>query len=278
MRRLPLPTINARNAAEACALSIRDEAVKARLISATPLVEAAESAYLAMGAAQSLFSIAQTTDLGALSSADMKNVYGRTFVRSVAARPMYDAIKSAPANDICPICTQRTVSTLDHYLPQAGHAALTIVPANLIPACAECNKAKLDFQPRQAAEQTIHPYFDDFDDATWLSANLIEDSPPSLQFGVVAPAAWPTVKVDRVLRHFATFRLGSLYASHAGEELLNLRFSLDRVAQRGTSEEVTAFIVDLAQGARAANHNSWKAAMYDALSRSRWFCEGGFAA
>jgi hypothetical protein len=81
-----------------------------------------------------------------------------------------------------------------------------------------------------------------------------------------------------VKHHFATFNLGPLYASHAGEELTNLRYSFDILATSAGADAVKSFLQSLAAGARAANANSWKSAMYDALMSDEWFWTGGFAA
>ncbi|WP_292420263.1 hypothetical protein [Mesorhizobium sp.] len=189
---------------------------------------------------------------------------------------MYDALKAAPKNDVCPLCGQRTVSTLDHYLAQTLHPTLIVVPINLVPACAECNKNKLDYQPESEVEQGFHPYFENFDDDQWLYANVVEGSPAAIRFFVSAPPGWSATKASRAIRHFERFRLAGLYASHAGVELNNIRFSLERIAERGSLEDVRLFLLDRAESARRAYLNSWQTATYQALARSDWFCDGGF--
>jgi hypothetical protein len=139
-------------------------------------------------------------------------------------------IKKLPANDICPMCGQRTVGTLDHYLAQSLHPALVVTPANLLPSCGDCNKAKLDAQPRAVIEQTLHPYFDDADDGVWLYANVEEGTPTALLFYPDPPTVWPETKQARVRLHFRTFGLGALYASHSAVELNNIRYGLQRIA------------------------------------------------
>jgi hypothetical protein len=207
----------------------------------------------------------------------MKRVYARTFVKSAGTRPMYDGLKGAPQNDICPLCGQRTVSTLDHYLAQSFHANLTVVPLNLVPACAECNKNKLDHQPADASQQCFHPYYDNFDDGKWLEAEVVQSSPAALRFHVTYPPEWPALKVQRAQHHFAALKLGSLYASHAGVELTNMSYSLTKIAQRGGPADIRAFLEDRAESARHAAQNSWQTATFEALAASDWFCTGGFA-
>lgn len=222
-----------------------------------------------------LFSI-PGSDVPHMSKAQMTRVYSGTFVKSKVTRGMYDLLKSAPPNDMCPLCAQRPVSTLDHYLAQALHPALTVVPLNLVPACAECNKLKLDYQPSSEAQQSFHPYFDDFDDAQWLVAEVIETSPAVVRFWVTAPAGWSTTKVSRAVRHFEAFGLGKLYTSHAGVEISNIRFSLDRIAVKGTPNDVRMDLLGRAESARHSQLNAWQTATYQALAASDWFCAGGF--
>ncbi|WP_430415299.1 hypothetical protein [Parasphingorhabdus sp.] len=279
MQSLNPPTLNVQTTLNACISSIQDEGLKASLTAISLDLIAAETSYITCGQAMSLFSIPQTPDVSAVVSGDtMRRVYSGTFVKSVPTRPMYDAIKFAPANDICPLCSQRTVSTLDHYLSQSRHAALTIIPANLVPACAECNKVKLNHQPANETDQSFHPYFDDCNDARWLMADVIEEHPAALFFRVQSPANWSATKFARTARHFNAFKLASLYASHAAVEITNIRYALGRIDERGGAMDIQVFLSEQAESARLVHQNSWRAATYEALAQSNWFCDGGYAA
>lgn len=166
MRSLPNPTFNVEDVLSACISSIRDPILAAELGLVLTAIRQAESDYRVRGRSMTLYAILPSRDIiGILTKTAMMRVYSGTFVRSSRTRHLYDALKAAPQYGICPLCSQRTVSTIDHYLPQTVHANLIVVPLNLVPACAECNKGKLDFQPTCEAEQGFHPYFDNFDDA-----------------------------------------------------------------------------------------------------------------
>lgn len=278
MRSLSCPPITARAVMQACISSIQDPVIKAGLGAVAATVTLAEADYLMRGHGMTLYSIPQSPNVGGIvSGATMMRVYGGTFVKSAGTRPIYDALKSAPQNDICPLCSQRTVSTLDHYLAQSRHANLTIVPINLVPACAECNKSKLDRQPADEIDQSFHPYFDNYDDGRWLAAEVVEGAPAALRFRVVHPAGWSATKFHRAERHFTAFKLAPLYASHAGVELTNIHYSLFRIAARGDANDIRSFLVDRAESARAAHLNSWQTATCEALAASDWFCGGGYA-
>jgi hypothetical protein len=278
MRSLPKPSHTARSTLELCADNVRDKDFADRLRSVAPEIEAAEVHYKENGAKASLFTIPETTTVGgSVTLEEMKILYKGTLSRKTSnARHIYDTIKTAPKNNICPLCGQRVVSTLDHYLPQSKHPALAITPVNLIPSCAECNKVKLNMQPKSAYEQTLHPYFDDYEDEVWLVANLTESRPPALVFSANPSSTWDDVKQARVLTHFRTFELGSLYSTHAAVELLNMRYGLMQVVDRGGANSLRDYLMERAKSCRDIAKNSWQAAMYEALGKSDWFCEEGY--
>jgi 5-methylcytosine-specific restriction endonuclease McrA len=112
---------------------------------------------------------------GQVSTREMASLYDRRFARKGSAgRPIYDAIFAAAPR--CPLCGHGTVSTLDHHLPKAHYPALAVAPLNLVPACADCNKNKIDITPMAGADGTIHPYFDDIEDDLWLVAEVLVES------------------------------------------------------------------------------------------------------
>ncbi len=276
MRHLIRPAFAARDILQLCIASIQNHDLTDRLALIADKVEAAEATYVQHGDEGTFFLIPQTPGVGGVTVEEMKRVYKGTFSKSSRTRNIYDTIKKLPTNDICPMCGQRTVGSLDHYLAQSLHSALVVTPANLIPACNDCNKAKLDAQPMSIEEQTLHPYFDNVDDGVWLCAAVEETNPASLRFFPNPPVNWPAVKRARVLNHFRTFGLGSLYASHSGVELTNIRYGLQRIAVRGSTADIQAELLKRAESARAAQVNSWQTAMYRALTESVWFCAGGF--
>ncbi|WP_421359699.1 HNH endonuclease [Agrobacterium rosae] len=237
----------------------------------------AEALYISSGESAELYSIAPTDGIsGHVSTIEMERVYKRTFVRSARTRQIYADLRSAPENDICPLCSQRTVSQLDHYLPQSAHPTLTVTPMNLVPACAECNKTKLAQEAADASCQTFHPYFEDADDARWLYAEVLEVAPAALVFSARPPEVWDEVKRDRINSHFKTYELGELYASHAAVELGDIRFGLQQMAQDSSVERISQHLREAALSRAMAHENSWRRATYEALADSDWYCRGGF--
>lgn len=277
MRRLLRPTITTRQTFDLCIESIRNVDLCYRLKLCAATLEAAETNYVSHAEQATLYTISGSIGVaGHVSTVEMERVYANTFVKSVRTRNLYDSIKKLPENDVCPLCGQRTVFTLDHYLPQTFHPALVVTPANLLPSCSECNKLKLAFQAQEAGAQTLHPYFDYIDDERWLFATVQESSPAALVFYPCPPKAWDPIMKQRIDSHFKTFGLSALYASHSAVELNNIRYGLQRMTERNSPKAISQHLREKAESCSKAYPNSWQRATYEALADSEWFCSGGF--
>ena len=279
MKTLPEPDFNVHEVLDSCTAGLRDRGLALRLVGVLPTLAAAEQDYLALGPGARLFEIATSDDVaGSVSSAEMSTLYKGTLSRQGSrARRLYDRLKTAAPNDICPLCGQRVVKTLDHYLPKASYPTYALTPLNLVPACSDCNKSKLDRQPADASDQTLHPYFDDVDGVSWLVAEIRESSPPAAVFSVHPPANIDATTVARLRVHFETFGLGELYAAQAGSEMVSIRFALAEAAAARGVEGVQALLAHQARTRTLAARNSWVAALYTALAESVWFCSEGYA-
>lgn len=277
MRRVTPPAFIAKDVLLLCTENVQSRALQIRLAAAASTVEAADIDYRAKGPLAQLHLIASTPGVGEwVDGPEMERLYTGTLARrGSAARHVYDTIKTSARHNICPACGQRIVTTLDHYLPKTSHPAFAVAPYNLLPCCGECNKVKLDHVPSDAGHQTLHPYFDDVDDAIWLDASVAMTSPPTVLFTVNDPPGWEALKRERVRHHFEIFQLGPLYAAHAGEEIENLRYQLQQLHLSGGAAAVRDHLLEQERTRRAVNRNSWQAAMYAALAASAWFCEAG---
>jgi hypothetical protein len=243
----------------------------------SPLVALAGSRFDTYASLKELHLLARELNVGGtVTIEEMKELYASTMSsRSGTARRVYDGIVNGAPNRTCPLCGVGTVSSLDHHLPQSKYPEYILVPANLIPACADCNKAKFTKFPKQANQQTIHPYFDDYTQETWLYAEVVEMSPPALRFRTEAPTHWAPVDRQRVERHFEVFKLGKLFTSNAGNELGAIRSHLVR-RLNGDGTAIRLHLEEQAASCRAAYLNSWRTATYEALSSNPWFVLEGF--
>jgi len=279
MRKIAPPVLNVSAALDAC-LPHKAEEFQLRLEGVRHNLVAAEVDYLERGPASSLFEIEEADNVGGvITGAEMEALYTGTFSRKgTQSRDLYDKLKQGAPHGICPLCGAQQVKTLDHYLAKSKHASFTVTPANLLPCCSDCNKAKHTDQADAEGEQHLHPYFDEVDDAEWLFATVVQTSPPTLLFFTNPPAHWPAPKRQRVGLHFKNLEHGALFASLSSDKLPSMRKRLRGLLATGGMEAVRAHLAEDLDGHREERRNSWQIAMYAALVASDWYCGGGFDA
>ena len=276
MRKITLPTHMVRPTLNVCTSRIDDADFKARVESTADTLEAGETAYSAQANRQSLHILDGHDHVGLLTRDEMVSLYDdRLSKMGHPAREIYDSLRAAAKFNICPLCGQRQVASLDHYLPKSSHPLFAITPINLVPCCSDCNKAKLAEVAQDAASQTFHPYFDDFDDGIWLVARVVEENPPAVLFSVASPVDWDDIKRKRAKHHFSLLGLAELYGSNAAQELAQISGSLKELQETSSPNEVHTHLERQSSSRREGNRNSWQAAMYAALANSEWFWQGG---
>ena len=278
MKRLSPPPFSAVQTVEACASGITIPERARILRAALPVIELSEAQYRELGAAGQLYRITESDDVTPELNAQLMGViYKSHFARSGSpSRPLYEQIRMAPEHGICPLCGQRIVATVDHYLPQTRHPKLNITPLNLVPACSDCNKRKLAKSPGSAEEQSLHPYFDNLGNDRWLVVSVQPSSPPTILFSIRPSPAWSAVLSARVVNHFGLMGLGELYAAQAASELADISYSLEEVGSASGLVGVRAHLDTQFRSRFARDANSWKTALYEGLRDSEWFCVEGY--
>lgn len=277
MKRLPIPAFDVRDAVEQCAAGISIAERSQALLGALPNFLAAEAAYKALAPAGQLFQIPASDQVTPqLSTELMATIYKSHFMRAGSpSRAMYEAIRFAPPFGLCPMCGQRIVASVDHYLPQSRHPVFNLTPANLVPACSDCNKGKLAKFAQTAEEQTLHPYFDDLGTERWLVVDVQESAPLSIGYRVRPPSGWTPVLTSRVQHHLKVMGLRELYAAQAASEIADISFNLGELANAGGPALVRTHLHGEFVSRHARDPNSWKTALYEGLWRSDWFCDQG---
>lgn len=278
MRSIAKPSDDPKDVYLTCINRVEDPGLKNRLESIADNVRDAAVEYDRNATDGSLYRLDEHDNVaGVVTKKEMEKVYtSRMAKKGTPGRPIYDKLKASAPYGICPLCGQRTVSTLDHYLPKANFPTMVVLPYNLIPACSDCNKAKLDEVPQTAETQTLHPYYDNVTNEQWLYAEVIQTTPASMRFFVNAPAVWDDILKARAQHHFVIFDLGYLYASQAASMLADIRGQLISLFNRGGEVAVREHLNEAASSRRENHINSWQTAMYQALANSDWFCSGGF--
>jgi hypothetical protein len=273
---LPKPSFKLANVVQACLPSVKPPR-NTVICDGLASLNNNESEYLQRGEKGSLFQIPAPGE-NSLSEPEkaMRWLYENKFsAKSGPARDFYDQIISSTTNNVCPLCAQRDVSTIDHYLPKGAYPGFAITPINLIPACKDCNYTKLDDHADKQEHQTFHPYFDNFDDKEWLMATVSHQNGFIIQYSVALTTNWNKVTEARLRLHFDKFELGKLYASNAMREVVGICDLLNRLADHAGSDGVQQELQTRACSWRKAARNSWQKAMYSALAASDWFCSGG---
>jgi hypothetical protein len=275
MKSIPLPKISVQTVATACSQSITDLSLSQRLVGVIPTLVKAEADYVTSGKAGTLYKTKKSAAIsGVVSASEMSRVYKGTFSRkgSIVRSTYYDYLKLQSPHGICPSCSQRVVSTLDHYLPKSKHPLYSITPANLVPSCSDCNKTKSSKQAKSADQQTLHPYFDDVEGEIWLKAQVVTGSPPGLIFFADPPASWTSVKAGRVRAHFGELQLAELYVANGGRLISDIGHRLNRLFDEAGGVAVKNHLEEEAISRLKKAKNSWQIASYLALSQSAYFC------
>jgi 5-methylcytosine-specific restriction endonuclease McrA len=240
-------------------------------------VETAAGEYDAKATAGQLHSMPQSGQCGSVPAKELLKTYNSRMAHPEApGRHIYDELFIVPQRR-CPLCGQRDVSTLDHYLPESKYSLLVVTPANLVPVCKDCNFKKRAVFPTSAETQTIHPYYDDFNDATWVRAKLIDANPLGVIFEAIYPHGWNQTKYARARYHFETLELGDLYSDHAVGELVEIKHRIADLYEAGGKQAVSDDLAVTASSITSVYRNSWRGALYVAAANTDWFCDGGFA-
>jgi hypothetical protein len=276
MRKLEPPQFTALEVFQLCNSVMNDNEAQQRMRDAEPRIVECDETFRVAAEGKQLYTLDKDQFLIAnVAAEEMKKAYTQRMARSKSVgRPVYDKLKAA--SSICPLCDVGIVSTLDHHLPKSGYPALALNPMNLVPACADCNKKKLDRAPSTAEEEGFHPYYDDLDDEHWLKARIEPQGMGVVRFYVDAPDVWESSQAARVKFYFDQLNLGYLYSANAAAQMSDIRHHLIKLLDSVGAGEVRAYLRDEELTRSRSRLNSWQLATYAALADSDWYCAGGF--
>jgi hypothetical protein len=251
----------------------RNPELRSALLALSERIGERATKYLQLAAREELFRLV-AEDLDDVTKENLCSVYDRVLVRG-KGRPIYDRLKAGAKFRRCPLCGARDVKTLDHYLSQSEFPELAVFPANLVPSCSDCNKIKQAHTPRGHADQTFHPYFDDWGTHRILQATIDVSNTVIVSFSIEQVAGVPAVRTARARRHFELLGLGSLYAGNAAVELVECKDTFRRNFAVG-AKILRSELRHTARSRQRGNLNAWRAALYWGLAASDDFCNGGF--
>lgn len=281
MRRLALPTIDFSTALATSIEGIGDAAVRASYQAQIADPATIEAEYISHARGATLFSLPRMPDgeedpvvHGTLRKSHFTKLYTQYFVPDTKpGRNLYNELKAA-AKGKCPLCGDiGQAYTLDHYVPKANFPLYSVMPANLIPCCRDCNSEKLNAFAEVSDLQTLHPYFDDpkYFTQRWISARVIPGDPPILEFYVSPPAGWLAAEASRATAHFSEYRLGMRFGVEAAAEIA------DVIGERNTTLSDLSpadFAKHLQEKTDTSKKpiNHWYRVMLAGLAADAWFC------
>jgi hypothetical protein len=273
MYHLPLPEVQIAELYPNCANRTDNPQLREALLLEGARVLQRSNIYDQMAQVSTLHEIAQENAVH-VTNAELGNLYERTLVNG-GERPTYLAIRGTGLFGRCPLCAQRDVGTLDHYLPKTSFPEFAVLPMNLVPCCFDCNHAKQGHTPVTISDQMFHPYFDDWNDLELIRATIEVGETVYAEFSVNVDVL-PPVVADRAAEHFETLGLAALYSGHASVELVQRRASFQLTFQNGGPEALQAELLRESQSRRIPFPNAWQPVLYQALANSGEFVNGGF--
>ncbi|WP_170976739.1 HNH endonuclease [Massilia sp. HP4] len=213
--------------------------------------------------------------LGTATKGDFVAQYDTGMVGSAAAgRQHYDRIRALALFNKCPYCGIGDVATLDHYLSKSRYPVYSVMSANLIPCCSDCNKVKGGGVISEGS-QTLHPYFEKpiIDQTSWLVASVSEKHPRIAKFRVDIPVHWPADLARRTINHFEELELARRYSIQAAVELGSTSEYLMDLTEFDSRRSHLRRMARVEDG---IHRNSWKAALYRELAHLDWYALEGY--
>lgn len=281
MKRLSKPNLDVEVVYATCVRGISDEIAVTRFNAAAHDIALLAGRYDSLASTNSLHLFpanergqSDQVAVGGLTKGDLISLYNDRMVRrSAPARQLYDQLLIAPLGK-CPYCGFGHVSTLDHFLSKAHYPGFAVLPTNLVPCCGDCNGGKVA-AVLTAKNQIPHPYYEipAIETDAWLFARIEESTPARAQYSVVIPTSWSNELASRVQNYFRDLKLASRFAVEAASEIVALS---DLLAPLDSAELVRERLHQDAVIERKNRTNTWKAALYEALADSAWYCEGGW--
>ena len=276
MKALPLPGIASTSVFSLCLSGTTDGDLHARLSAIAPRQASTAGVYDTNARNERLDLMQRVTGVGDVDKEELKALYSHMNATRGTARAVYDEIRNSAPNRKCPLCGVGTVAVLDHHLPKSKYPDLAILPANLVPVCHFCNDTKGARYPRNASQQTLHPYYDArLLMSRWVRATISVGSPVVVTYFAAPPSTWTNIDKKRVQRHFEICGIGTVFSSNANDELSLIKHRLLALSQRGGSAAVVAHLVEQA-AIYATRPNCWQLSMYEVLASDCWFVGGGF--
>ena len=278
MRKMRKPENNVSEIVTDCTSNYRDSNLRDRHLSNISFIEDYTTNFENQMSLSGVHTIAPHDNVnGAVSKDEMVKLYTNKFSKlKEPGRKHYDKIIVSEPSGKCPICSVRSVTTIDHFMGKSAYPTLAVSPVNLIPTCRDCNIDKGE-QPFLSSENVhLHPYFDDIDDVIWMTveiSNVSDDAIATYSVVKTKPEKWDKLLFERVRNHFVLFKLHKLYSLQAADEISGVKYKLQKIKAKVGITGLYQDMQDTLCSYEKISLNHWKAALYRGILESRWFME-----
>lgn len=286
MRKMTLPPHQALDVLALCVADVDDHAAHAHYVANQAHIENAIPIYDAASLTATWFTLPSAAYgnndaivAGTITKRQLMDLYSVDMVKGTGpCRKTYDEML-VRANGKCPYCGGLgVVYSLDHYLPKARFPLYSVLPANLVPSCSDCNKGKSSSFATTVGQQTIHPYYDHtrFFSERWIVAYISRSNPPTASFHCAPPPGWSDSDKQRVHTHFKDHKLAYRFGVVSGSELTKIMDFRKRSLKGLSSEAFKDFLLD---GANTSDYdlNGWNRSLHAALAATDWFLTADFS-
>lgn len=79
-------------------------------------------------------------------------------------------------------------------------------------------------------------------------------------------------QLSSLILQSAKFKLAELYSLHSTDEIIGQMDYWEGIEE----EELKKLFIDQFESRKRKGNNSWEVALYEGLSKSSWFCAGGY--
>lgn len=278
MKHIKKTEITTESVLKACVSNLTNDEVKNELLENVAIFKKNDELFEQKIISIELHTIDQDIEINDIANASvLKKLYSdKLSKKGHIAREIYDEILFSAPNEKCPYCNHRIADTIDHFLPKANFPVYSISPINLLPACTQCNKGKLNSIPTQPSEQTLHPYFDNIEEYNWLECEI--SNLPNIIFNFKPRRIFEegNINNNRIFNHFKFYNLNELYKSNACTEFANIKLQITKTYNNKGTEELKDFLLEAYLSRKETDINSWQTAFYKALYESDDFVNGKF--
>lgn len=274
MHNLALPSVSGTEAFTAVVSTIRSTSKRQRYLNAEPIIAECCKKYDDL-ASKSMFENATSASFAVqeIEEDDMVSLYDQQFVKNQGAQHIRDSVTNSSPNGLCPYCGQGSVYELDHYLPKRPFTGIAVYPANLVPACRDCNRVKSGFRPTAKASAVLHPYFDEAFQFRWLYAAIVRqpDGKPGADFLVRVEDSRASLR-SRIDSHMEVFHLYDRYRVLASQSLNDFEMLMKSPHGYGMNlEHAKRHLMITAYQQSGGRKNSWELALYEAMANDEWY-------